>query len=229
VEVSPAKGGTEGGARPRGRLDRNTIVSAGIALADSEGLDAVSVRRLATELGARPMSLYDHFESKDNLLAAMADEIVGEALVEGPLPDAWRPALETIARQTYALMVAHPWLVSVFTRPASSFGANSAKHAEQFTQALAGLQLQPEEAWLIAGTLNDYLLGHSLRVGADRSATRLAKALEESEVAKRPEFTALSRSLRSRASAERFEWGLAVVLDGVEAALRQRDQVGGKG
>lgn len=220
MEDSPAKSGAE--IQGRARLGRDAIVLAGIALADAEGLEAVSVRRLAAQLRARPMSLYDHFESKDELLSAMADEIVGEALLTEALPEAWRPALEAIARRMYELMAGHAWLVSASNRPGSSFGPNSVKQAEQYTRALDGLGLELEEVWLIAGTLNDYLLGHSLRVSADRGGPRLAEALDATEAAERPELKALSRSLRSRARSQRFERGMALVLDGVEAWLRQR-------
>ena len=73
-------------ARPA--LTAGLIVEAAIRIADDEGLDAVSMRRIAAELDARPMSLYDHIGSKEGLLSLMADEVVKECLVEPPSPRA---------------------------------------------------------------------------------------------------------------------------------------------
>jgi AcrR family transcriptional regulator len=198
------------------------IVAAAVRLADAEGLDGVSIRRLAAELDARPMSLYDYFESKDELLGAMAEAVVGEVLVEEPLPNHWREALEAITRRTYEMMVRHGWLVFVASRPNAGFGPNAVRAGEQYVQALSGLRLEDDEVWAIAGTLNDYVLGHALRIAADPGARGLARALADSDAAARTEFEALGRYLRSRDTLEHFQRGLAFVLNGIEADLATR-------
>ena len=75
-------------------LSRADVVAAALALADAEGLEAVSIRRVAAELGVRPMALYTHIASKDDLVALMLHEMSGELLVPEPLPDDWREALQ---------------------------------------------------------------------------------------------------------------------------------------
>ena len=84
-----------GKARQR-RLTPETIVAAAIDIADAEGLDAVSIRRVAAKLDARPMSLYGHISSKDDLLASMADRVTEEMLVRKPLPEDWREAIALV-------------------------------------------------------------------------------------------------------------------------------------
>lgn len=215
-----------GSARPKGKRSRpltaEAITAAAIAIADSDGLEGVSIRRIAADLDARPMSLYDHFDSKDELLAAMVEEVRGEALVEGPLPEDWREALTAIAMRLYALLISHPWLVPVFGKQ-PRFGPNATKLAKQMAEAVAALPIEQEELWTMQGTVNDYVLGHSLRAVAAPKPEDLDDVIPDSELAEAPELASLPRWLRSRASVERFETGLQIVLDGVERRILAAD------
>ena len=90
---------------PRGRgpaaaLSRDQIAETALAIADAEGIDAVSIRRIARELRSGAMSLYHYFDSRDELLELMADRIAAEMVVPGELPDDWRGALKAIAEQS---------------------------------------------------------------------------------------------------------------------------------
>jgi AcrR family transcriptional regulator len=199
----------------RPALTADLIVEAAIRIADEEGLDAVSIRRMAAELDARPMSLYDHIGSKEGLLSLMADEVVKECLVEPPLPEGWRDAMTMIARLLYGTLVGHPWLVHVFsTQP--RFGPSSEKQAEQIARGMSGLPLESHEMWILAGTINDYVLGHSLRAVALAKPEALEDAIAERAIASVPELASLPEYLRTRAEVDRFEAGLELVLDGIE-------------
>jgi AcrR family transcriptional regulator len=213
-ESSPSR--RQGKRRPR--LSAEAITRAAIRLADAEGLDAVSIRRVAAELDARPMSLYDHFSSKDDLLARMAEEVVAGVLLEEPMPAEWRDALGGIARRLYAILVGHPWLVFVLPKR-RRFGANDAKQAEQLAQAMASLKLEPAEVWTLVGTVNDYVLGHSMRVVTAPGGVDLEDEIPGSDPVEAPELAALPEWLRTRSSVERFESGLRIVLDGIESGL----------
>jgi AcrR family transcriptional regulator len=204
---------------PRRRpLESEAIVTTAIRIADAEGLEAVSIRRVAAELDARPMSLYDHIANKEALLSSMADEVVKEVLVEPPLPEAWRDALTVISRLLYRTLVSHPWLVSVFsTQP--RFGPSSEKQATQLAQAMSGLSLESADLWILVGTVNDYVLGHSLRAVSIPKPKDLEGVIAEPAIEAVPELASLPDYLQTRDSVERFEAGLKAVLDGVERQI----------
>jgi AcrR family transcriptional regulator len=210
--------GDGGKGRQRRALTPEAILEAAIRIADAEGLEAVSIRRIAAEIDARPMSLYDHFSSKDALLAAMADEIVSEVLVDPPLPDDWREAMTAIMRQLYGMLVRHPWLLAVTSRQ-PRFGPNSERQAAQLAEAMSGLSLDSAEMWILVGTVNDYVLGHSLRAVSIPEPEELEDVIAEPAIDAIPELASLPDYLRTRDSVERFEAGLAAVLDGIERRL----------
>src|ERR1700676_4078082 len=97
-----------GGRSPR--LRRDQIASAALAIADAEGFAAVSMRRVAAELGSGTMSLYRYIDAKGELAALMADAL-GAGLLGpgGELPADWRAALATMAGRTRAAYLRHPW------------------------------------------------------------------------------------------------------------------------
>jgi hypothetical protein len=210
-ETKPSGGQT----KKRRRLSPEAITEAAIRLADAEGLDAVSIRRVAAEFDARAMSLYDHFASKSELLASMTDEVVGEMLVSQPLPEGWRDAAAVSARKMYAAFAAHPWLIFVFAQRPSP-GPNSVKVAKQGARAFATLPLERSDVWNVQGIVNDYVVGYSFRTVASPEPEDMEAAIAPSDVVEFPELAALPDNLRSRSSIERFELGLQTVLDGIE-------------
>jgi AcrR family transcriptional regulator len=210
--------GHGGKGKRRPALTPEAILAAAIRFADDDGLEAVSIRRIAAEIDARPMSLYDHFANKEALLGAMSDEVVGEVLIDPPLPEGWREALGAISRRLYAMLVRHPWLVFV-TGKYPRFGPNSERQAAQFAEAMSGLSLESAEMWVLVGTVNDYVLGHSLRAVTIPKPEHLDDVIAEPAIETIPELASLPDYLRTRASIERFEAGLEAVLDGIERQL----------
>jgi AcrR family transcriptional regulator len=104
-------------ARPRQTLlSRERIVEAAAALIDAEGLDALSVRRLATELGVAGPSLYNHFRTKAEIVDAVADAVVAQVDVSAFATHGWREALRLWARSYHAVLAAHPNIVPVLAR-----------------------------------------------------------------------------------------------------------------
>jgi AcrR family transcriptional regulator len=204
-----------GQTKKRRRLSPEAIIEAAIRLADAEGLEAVSIRRVAAELDGRAMSLYDHFASKRELLAAMADEVVGEMLVSQPLPEAWREAVAVSARTMYAAYASHPWALFAAAQRLDP-GPNGVKMAKQMARALATLPLEHGDVWQVQGIVNDYVIGYSFRNVGTVSAEDMEAAIAASDVVEFPELAALPDNLRNRSSVERFELGLQTVLDGIE-------------
>jgi AcrR family transcriptional regulator len=210
-------------ARPhRGTgLSTQAIVDAAIVVADADGLDAVSIRRVAALLGVRPMSLYTHIASKDELLDLMANELVALMLLDGPQPDDWREAVSEIARCSHATYVAHPWVLAAFARRPRQ-GPNAARYAKQMARAVASLELEAEDVWAMLGVVTDYVLGHALRVATSGTAGDLEASLSPHDRTEVPELEALPDIDRARATGDRFELGLQAVLDGIEQRFVRR-------
>ncbi|MGN9846015.1 GntR family transcriptional regulator [Nonomuraea sp. H19] len=105
--------------RPAQDLTRQRIVRSAITIADGEGLAAVSMRRIAAELGASAMSLYRHVDGKDELVHLMADAVYGDDPPPERLPRGWRAQLELALRQQWRIHRRHPWLAqdASLTRP----------------------------------------------------------------------------------------------------------------
>ena len=101
-------------------LDRTTIVRAAIAIADAEGMDAVTMRRVAERLTTGPMSLYRYVSDKDALVSMMVDQVISESGPEGrdELPSYWRDALRLVAESIWDVCQAHPWYPeAIMVRP----------------------------------------------------------------------------------------------------------------
>jgi AcrR family transcriptional regulator len=198
------------------RLSVDAIVGAAIALADEDGLDAVSIRRVAAALGVRPMSLYTHIPSKAALLDLMADDIVGRVADEPPDAGEWRDAVSALARALRQALVDHPWLVAAF-RDGREPGAGTTRYARRLAAAVAPLNAPPTVAWTLLGIVNDYTLGHAVRVVTAGHARTLGTAGRDV-----PDLEALDEVDSVRDSPESFELGLQTVLDGIETRLLRR-------
>lgn len=145
-------------------LSRSTVLRTAIAIADVEGLDAVSMRRVAAELGVGAMSLYRHVANKDDLVTQMADEVFTEAELPDPAPAGWRAKLELVARRQWTLCRRHHWLPRAvsFTRP--SLAPNMMDHTEWTMRALDGLGLSTKVQIQEALTLGSLVITAALSV-----------------------------------------------------------------
>jgi len=91
----------------RAPLTREGITAAALAIVDAEGLDALSMRRLAEQLGCGPSALYGHVSGKDELLHMLIDHVAGEVEVPDPDPERWQEQLKDVMRATRNVFVAH--------------------------------------------------------------------------------------------------------------------------
>lgn len=173
-------------------LGRAAVVAAAIAVADAEGFAAVSIRRVAAELGVRPMSLYTHIAAKDDLVDLMINEAVAGIVVPEPLPTGWRAALTAISQATFDTFAAHPWVLKALGTTGRRT-PNANRHAEQTAAAVAELNLDEPALDMLVGIVDDYVLGHLVRV-------RMLGLMPDSIA--RPDGA--------------FAIGLEAVLDGVE-------------
>ena len=224
------------GERP-GRLTRKKISAAALAIADSEGFEAVSMRRIAARLGASTMSLYHYVPTKADLVALMDDALMGEILVpNGQLPREWRKAISAIARRTRDVFARHRW--AILAMQGAPPGPNAMRHFEQCLEALDEAAMSPEDKLALLQLVDDFVFGHSLRAaetratfGNDSNAARAAEALSEQlfKTGGFPRTAALFARDNSRGEArhrkwlleDRFERALAAVLDGAARHLTQ--------
>ncbi len=126
---------------PERELNRNRVVRAAMAIADADGIEAVSMRAVAARLGVSTMALYRHVPDKDRLVLLMADMAYSEGDYPAVPPDGWRARLEFGARTLWRLYQRHPWLAHLgpLARPLPL--PNLLRHGEWIIGALSGLGL----------------------------------------------------------------------------------------
>ena len=129
-------------------------------IADREGLDALTMRRVAQQLGAGTMSLYWHVRSKDELIELMRDEVAGEQPLQ-PSGD-WRSDLARFARDTRGMFLRHPWLASVaFGTP--PLGPNSLRQDELTMAAMSSLGVDLQTQGAVSAAVYFFVIGFVLR------------------------------------------------------------------
>ena len=229
----------EPGSRRPGH-SRAQIAAAAIEIADSEGFDAVSMRRVAQELGAGTMTLYHYVRNKDELVMLMNDAVMGEVLVpDNELPEDWREAIAAIARRSHEAFQRHRWTLDRVTD--ISIGPNGIKHFEQSLQAVASTSLPVRERLHLISLVDEFVFGYSLRetldfggeVGGEQWPAGTLELFErELQSGAYPHTGSLIAELQAADVAEgtrramqiisdpaRFEQGLSQLLDGIEAGM----------
>jgi AcrR family transcriptional regulator len=153
----------EPGVRRAG-YTRDQIARTALAIADAEGFDAVSMRRVAAELGAGTMTLYHYVRNKDELIELMDDAMMAEVILpDDELPSQWREALAEIARRSRAAWERHQWAKD--QPPGVRIGPNGMRHFEQSLQAVAGTKLDWLDKVEIINMVDDYVVGYILGQG----------------------------------------------------------------
>jgi AcrR family transcriptional regulator len=216
---------------------RAEIARAAMAIADAEGFEAVSMRRVAQRLDAGTMTLYHYVRSKDELITLMSDAVMAEVLVpEGELAEDWRAALTQIATRTRAAFANHRWIFERLGdgRP----GPNGMRHFEQTLAAVSSLELEREEVFDLIGQVDDYVFGYAIREVQELEEHErgwppevldfLQRELDTGDYPRISEFfgndaiAGAEEVMAMVAQEGRFERGLKRLLDGIEANLPPR-------
>jgi AcrR family transcriptional regulator len=210
--------------RRRPTLSRDAIVATAVKIADAEGLEAVSIRRVADDLSVRPMSLYTYIDRKEDLLVLMRDEVNGEVLIGADLPSGWREAITAIARRTREVALRHPWTIDIAAHYAA-LGPNALRHVEESITALRELGLDPRRTVEVITAVDKYVTGHVSFEVANRS-TAMASVVEQRffrSLLATGEFPELSRiaaeAIAATVTEDEFERGLSWLLDGIAADI----------
>ncbi|MGZ4765632.1 MAG: TetR/AcrR family transcriptional regulator, partial [Ilumatobacteraceae bacterium] len=152
---------TERGVR-KPRFNRDDIAAAAIRIADAEGFEAVSMRRLAAELDAGTMTLYHYVRTKDELLTLIVDAFLAEVvLAPGQrMPRDWRAAVTLIARRSRDALQRHPWILDIADDP--NIGPNAMRHFDQSWQALSSLDASFDDKLDLIMAVDEYVFGFCL-------------------------------------------------------------------
>src|SRR4029450_8057638 len=179
------------------------IAAAALAIADAEGFEQVTMRRVAARLTAGTMTLYHYVHTTHHLVALMDDELISQLLVSPEdLSKGWRESISAIARRTRAILAQHPWaMVSMRSAPP---GPRAMEHFEQCLTALAHAPLAPADKLVLLGCVVDLAFGSALRSGPParpprRTGWSCSAASTTSRWAARCDRTPPSAALRPRA------------------------------
>jgi DNA-binding transcriptional regulator YhcF (GntR family) len=228
------------GAAPRTQteLTRARIVQSAMAMADAEGLAAVSLRGVASRLGAPVTSLYRHVKGKDELLLAMTDAALGEAALPDRPPAGWRAQLEVAARVQWALLRRHPWMARTMsiTRPTPL--PNAIAYAEWILRALGSLGLNADTRMRLHIVLHAFVQGMAVNLETEADAasetgmsdddwmdTQLDAFNTLAASGRYPAFAAVLNELDAGFELDLdglFELGLRSVLDGFSRFAARR-------
>jgi DNA-binding transcriptional regulator YhcF (GntR family) len=151
-------------------LTRQRIVRAAIRVADGEGLAAVSMRRVSTELGASAMSLYRHVAGKDELIHLMADAVYGDDPPPERIPRGWREQLELALRQQWRIYRRHSWLARAVSLTRPEFVPNGMAHTDRLLRALDGVGLDANAMMHAVLSLLSYVRGAAVSLEAEEQA-----------------------------------------------------------
>ncbi|WP_327000206.1 GntR family transcriptional regulator [Dactylosporangium sp. NBC_01737] len=227
---------------PEADLDRDRVVRAAVAIADAQGLEALSMRTVAARLGVGTMSLYRHVAGKDELVLLMADAAYGEAGYPAAPTGGWRARLELGARTLWRLYVRHPWLAHLGPLARPLLLPNLLRHGEWMLGALGGLGLPATRVFDLYIVL--YSHGQGLAVNLDREARAQAETGLSDEQwvdaqaadlhafarsGRYPNFAGVTGGLADGYAFDLdvlFETGLRALLDGFERLIER--ETGGR-
>ncbi|MGW2177050.1 TetR/AcrR family transcriptional regulator [Streptomyces sp. NPDC001732] len=222
---------------PKPALTLGRIVTAAVAIADTEGLAALSMRRLSTDLGTGTMSLYRYVPGKAELLDLMLDHVLGEPLDAAPAdePADWRAALGTMARTYLEQLDRHPWLLKI-NQARTVLGPSALRGLERALAGIRGMGLADRELISTIITVNSFVEGIA------RTRLQAVEAVQQTGLGD-DAFWENQRPYLERAMAsgdyplmaalaedafgydvDHFAFGLQRLIDGFEVLVEQRAQ-----
>jgi TetR/AcrR family tetracycline transcriptional repressor len=207
-------------------LTRGRIVGEALLLVDEEGMEALSMRRLAKELGVDPMAIYHHLPSKRALLFALIEEVFSEmrAPEEVDDPGDWRGRVRAWAHGFRDVARAHPRLVPHLASYPEAAAQATLESTEELYAAFDAAGITPREIVGAVGVVVDYLNGYALAeasgaLGDPGEHQEMLEMLQARPQEKLPTMRRTLEALANEDLATDFEFGLEVVLAGLESTF----------
>jgi AcrR family transcriptional regulator len=236
--LSPPPAPTARSSRgPQPAFSRDQIAAIAVRIADTEGIEAVSLRRIAAEMGSGTTSLYRYIAKKEELFELMVDEVLSESTLP-KLSGDWRKDLRKIIYRSRATLLQHPWMIRISSfRP--SLGPNTLRWLESTLTAIDGLGMEIDEMLVISNTLFAFARGYAVgEVGEQDAAnttgitrdqwmsTRAHHTHALLDTGKYPMFTRVVKDAKAphdpQAGEHGFSRGLDLILDGVAMRIAAR-------
>ncbi|MFC0860722.1 TetR family transcriptional regulator [Sphaerimonospora cavernae] len=210
------------------RLTRQTVVDRAIALADAEGLDALTIRRLAQELGVTPMALYWHFKNKDLLLQGVADHLLTEVTPESDPASPWNVRLRAMVEAVLGVMRRHPCMTGILSVVVKQDVPSFTRATEAALSLLKEAGFTVEDGYFVASYLLNGVIG---LVGNNPACPRMLNSAEAAEWRRQkrlmlealppdrfPCMVEFAKTYERELDQERYyAFGLDLLLRGVEA------------
>jgi AcrR family transcriptional regulator len=223
-------------SRTRKPLSKELVLERAIALADSEGIEALSMRKLGQALGVEAMSLYNHVASKRDLVTAMVDRIVEQ--FELPEDGTWDEAIRRCAVSAHALLIKHSWACRLALIPSepTMIGGPRIDYMEWLLRRLREGGFSADVAYSAYHTLDSHIFGFTLwQIGHAEAANSFAPPEGQSVEEWAQGLLAQMRGTypylaehgeqhmaRGRDGDAEYEFGLELILEGLKKLRRKR-------
>lgn len=212
---------------PRRTLSQDAVVTAALHVIGTEGAEALSMRRVAQELGTGPASLYAHVSGREELIALAIDRALGGVECPEPDPGRWQEQVKQVMRQARAVLVAHGDLARLFQEIGVPMGGNAARCTEGLLAVLAAAGLPPQVCAYAVDALPLYITGaaaeEAVRTARHRAGGPDRKGMMERTRAyfqalpadRFPMINGMVDELMRDEGDERFEFGLNLLVTGL--------------
>jgi AcrR family transcriptional regulator len=211
---------------PRAPLTRARVLAAAVAFADEHGIQALTMRKLGAAVGVEAMSLYNHVANKSDVLDGMVDAVFSEIELPAPGTD-WKSAMRRRAISAREALARHPWSTSLM-QSRTSPGAATLRHHDSVIGSLREGGFSIEMTAHAFSALDSYIYGFALQEASmpfdtvEESAAVAEAMFAQMPVDEYPHLTELSVEIVMQPGYDygaEFEFGLDLVLDGLERAL----------
>ena len=221
----PKKRDSDDRSTPRTPLDRGRILATAVQIADERGVGAVTMREVGSRLGVEAMSLYNHVANKDDILDGMLDLVIDQFHLPADAGN-WREAMHARALSARLVFGSHPWAPSLLDSRGSS-GPSRLRYYDWVLGTLMEAGFSLEDAARAFSLLDSYVYGFGIQqsnfsgegeASSEEMAAALLEAIPPEDYPHLHRMTVHAMQVGYDAETD-FEFGLGIILDGLERSL----------